>query len=382
MILFLVGMLVVDQVPWLSHINRAAGALLVSLFIVNFFYRPRMIPIEIVLFLLFILWAAVTGLAVAQNKTNYIDSLKKLSQVWLLALAVSGFARYAASPGRNFFAFTVSAMVLGGFIIVTGGAELAQEGKRVSGLVSNPNTMGFIMLYGITCILYFWGLPKQRWTKPVLIGLAVIMAAMLLYSGSRKSFLCLLLLFTAWLWYCHRAYVLQNLAAFLTALIAIPGLYFFARYTLEKTALGARFETAGDAMEGRFSLYIHGWNLFTDNIINSIAGVGLYNYQLNSPRGFQAHSSYVEILADTGLVGFLIFFGLVVVCWRRLSRIVKYSDNRNEQQIAGLGKAFIIMLMALSFGAPTFQSPLAWFMFASFIGYSQAIMEKMQYRGS
>ena len=382
MILFLVGMLLVDQMPWFSHINRATGGLLVGLFIVNVFFRPRMVPLEILLFLLFILWAGITGLAVAQSKINYIGSLKKLNQVWLLALAVSGFARYAVSPGRNFFAFIVTSLVLVGYIIATGGIEVAQQGGRISGLVSNANTLGFIMLYGITCTLYFWDLPKRRWMKPILMGLLGILVLVLIYSGSRKSFLCLLLLFAAWLWYCHRDHVLKNFTALLTVLIVTAGLYFFAQYTMEKTALGARFETAGDALEGRFSLYITGWDLFTDNVVNSIAGVGLYNFQLYSPGAYEAHSSYVEILVDTGLVGFLIFLCLVMVSWRRLSHIVKYSDDRVERQIAGLGKAFIVMLLALSLGAPTFHSPFAWFMFASFIGYSQAIVEKMKERGA
>lgn len=64
----------------------------------------------------------------------------------------------------------------------------------------------------------------------------------------------------------------------------------------------------GDITNGRADLYAYAWELFRENPLMGV-GWGQYRFQPGS-SGLQTHNIYLQILAETGLIGsFFLFFG-------------------------------------------------------------------------
>ena len=379
MVLFLVGVMVVEKVPSINNLNRVVGMLIVLVYILNFFRQPHYIPVEIVVIALWLTWAMVTGFAVASNRTMFWSSVGTLGQQWFMMLAVSGLTLLSGKPWRSFAAIVVAALVIAGHIVATGGIAAANAGVRVSGIMNNANTMAQIMLLGIACLLYFWGVAKRKFSQISLIGFFFLMASMIVFSGSRKGFLCLVLQGAAWLWYCHLMFVLRNFKVMLMVILVVMGGYFGVRYVFEQTHLGDRFETAEDAGRGRLGLYEDGLKMFFSS---PLAGIGLDNFRLHSRGKFEAHSSYMEILADTGAVGFMIYFSLFVFLWHKFRRISRNSENPAIIYEMGVFRAFMVTHLVISLGLPAFKGIFPNFMLATIIGYVTALDRHLQINSS
>ena len=375
MIIFLVGMMVVDKIPSMNHLNRGTGALLILIYLLNLFRQPHKMPVEFVLILIFLFWAAITGIGVASDKTLFLNAVRTMSQLWVMMVAVGGLTLISGGSKRGFAAVIIADLVLAGYVFVTGENVAAQSGTRVAGIVSNSNGMAQDMLMGAAALLYFWEEIKSKNGKIILVGLFAIMAIMIIYSGSRKGFLCLLLLGMGWIWYCYRRFMLRNFKVMLLVVSVLLLGVFFARYVIKQTPLGKRFATAESAAEGRYGLYQDGYKMLSRS---PVAGVGLDNFRIYSRGGFEAHSSYMEILADTGIVGFCVYFSLFMTLWLKCNRIIGQTDEPAFLYSSGLCKAFILMLLALSLGSPTFKSAFPCFTLAIFVGELTALERRLK----
>ncbi|RPI60745.1 MAG: O-antigen ligase domain-containing protein [Planctomycetaceae bacterium] len=136
------------------------------------------------------------------------------------------------------------------------------------------------------------------------------------------------------------------------------------------THAGARFtaviDNTSDATEKRTDLYHDAWKVFSEH---PISGVGLNCFVLHTQILQQAHSEYMEIAADTGIVGAILYFSIYFVMWRRAGKIVKYSSDQAAVKIAQLFRAFLVVIMLTNFGRWNYDAKTTWIMFASFIGY-------------
>jgi len=74
-----------------------------------------------------------------------------------------------------------------------------------------------------------------------------------------------------------------------------------------------------DTVGVRYNLWRSGWNMWLDHPIKGVGigmfinKVGPYIYQLEGPHLWRsvAHNTYIQVLSETGIVGFLLFMALV-----------------------------------------------------------------------
>lgn len=101
----------------------------------------------------------------------------------------------------------------------------------------------------------------------------------------------------------------------------------------------------------RFALWTSAWNLFTHS---PALGVGWGNftavYGLDDPYFIPdqvaAHNLYLQLLAETGLAGFLAFFYLVVRSWKQAQRQWRRSEDFIDRALAfGVLGALLIILV-------------------------------------
>lgn len=154
--------------------------------------------------------------------------------------------------------------------------------------------------------------------------------------------------------------VLATIALVLTqsrgGLLAFVAILFISAYLLAPDqkarlrwiAAAALFSIAGAVVAGsiferlagvdsfteitRLAIWAGGWLIFAGH---PIAGVGYGNFKtalpaaISVPDGFMldAHNLYLELLAETGIIGFIAFAVLIVVCLRYARRIQRQSSG-------------------------------------------------------
>jgi len=141
-------------------------------------------------------------------------------------------------------------------------------------------------------------------------------------------------------------------------------------------------------------LYNTAWEIF---LHNPLFGVGLGNFHHNilkycelNPSGFQlfnsasqrgitvpTHSSWLQILAETGIVGFTIYFLIVIFAIRKIWRVI-INTKKTDPEYCSVSRACLASLIGFS-ACGIFYSlqmyPVGWF----FVGIAVAL-EKGDYK--
>lgn len=100
----------------------------------------------------------------------------------------------------------------------------------------------------------------------------------------------------------------------------------------ERSSGGAAEEGIDESAMGRIHAWETAWNMA---LSNPLTGVGLRNYTENyyaytefwDGKNHAVHSTWFEVLAETGFVGFIIFIILIVVILKSIITSMKFLDN-------------------------------------------------------
>ena len=347
--------------------------------------RARVLPnLEMIIFITWVAWA-LTGAFVAESGYLFWSQWATIFQIWVLLVIISGLTFAQRLLSFNLVWFLVAAFLLGGYSFVTGEfRRAATEGtvERVAGLAMNANQFGWIMLLATVAMAYFWMLPtRARALKYTVLSLGMAAAGVAtVLSGSRKALIGLAVFYVLWLWFCYRRDALRRPVVMAMALgVLAVGALLMAQFAREMP-VAQRFQETWDAFTGkrvggggmnRLDLYGIAWRLF---LRSPVVGVGMDNFRLYS-GGAVAHSEYAEIAADTGLVGFVLYFAVFVVLWRRCGRIIKEHPDPLAVRVAGLARALLIVVMILNLGRYNYMDKPAWIVFGSLIGYTSAVWQ-------
>ncbi len=248
----------------------------------------------------------------------------------------------------------------------------AQYAGRASGPFGSPNSLAGFM------ILAFFPAALAALTKnlsPILRVfsgyLALMFVSGLVLSISRGGLLafslCLLLL----PWFCGFK---KKYAAIWTGLLILAAGVTVALLLVFSTRFQARWENfAGEGGERtRPEMWQAAWDVFLEHPVFG-SGLGSYRYFLDQyrPEGFTAepyhvHNDYLEVASDLGVVGVLLFFGvlgwLAILTWRAwlampdrvaLDEVLR---NRRRRRVMPHQKLFLsaVMLSLLAFGMHLF----------------------------
>lgn len=198
---------------------------------------------------------------------------------------------------------------------------------RAQGFYS-PNLMGPVAALVALWLISSWRLwGVTRWLLPVFVLAALWAMAM---SGSRGAYLGLLAMLLVWLVVCIKGW--WRLPA-LAVILAIPVVAYNSlpsvkqRVDVAVSEVGSYFEqleqdehyTGGSAV--RFEMWRGGWMVFEES---PVLGIGRGNYTEVVQRYVEegklpaavaqhghAHNAYIDVLMSRGLIGFVIFLGML-----------------------------------------------------------------------
>ena len=215
----------------------------------------------------------------------------------------------------------------------------------------------------IACIAGFYFFFKQEKfaKKIILAGLCIALGAVVLFTGSRKG--SIMLIMGVILYNTLRS---SNPIKFIRNVI-VSVLLFVGFYTLVTqippfyNVLGRRLllmlnmfnanAYVGNSIANRMNLVRIGIDLFKDS---PIIGYGIGGFIIASGTGLYAHNNYIELMVDLGIIGTIIYYSMY---FYNIKNLIKYM-NYNRSLLA-LFLSYSLMLVVLEYGLITFQGDYA-----------------------
>jgi hypothetical protein len=320
----------------------------------------------------FVGWAALT-LVWAPSTGSGLTAL--LQYVLILLLLPIG---YKAVRRRRDLAVVLVAIVLGA--IVAAGVSIVQppdpsvvESTRATGTIGDPNELAAAVLAGLAIAIGF--LLARGF--PTLLRLAGLVAVPLCALGmflsvSRGGLVALSVMFavgtiTAGRWR-------LAMTAILIAFVAGGVLYF-----TELAPLPAREHVVtNNGGTGRSELWTVGLRIVR---AHPVGGVGVGNFTQASPRYVLepgllehthlifaaqpkvAHNAYLQVLAEMGAPGLLLFLAIIAACLRCALRAARIAAERRDVTLEAFARAVFLALVGMltaEFFISQMHSKLLW----------------------
>ncbi len=378
--------------------QRALGIIMVASIVLANLKRPRTafrrmrpVPPELWLYTAWVVWAGTTGAIVADDRVMFLTGFRVLAQMFVMVWAAYAILRQLSSINVVLLAL-IGGVLIQVVMVFTGAGSIAPSAvlasdQRLTGTLSNPNGLGFLMVWCVVAAFFFWktqargGMVRQ----PLILSIVAVATVVLLASGSRKSAVALGLLVYLWFVYARGASrgIKKAAASLLLGATALAVLASFGPGLLQETPVGQRFETFIDEGGGdvrvaaqsniRYRMYVDGLRLFGEH---PVFGVGLNNFGAHFVTGQYSHSDIIEPLATTGLIGFLLyqaFYVLVLVRAWRLLGIVHASVERYRLRIVLIGMLAIVII---GLGAPHYTNTPVYLLLTAFSVYTARLKEQ------
>lgn len=373
-------MITLSSIQGLSQFTKYYGYILGILFLVHYARHRLKVATEVWFYLMWLLWSA-SGKYIAVDMDSYNEAFKDAANMGVVYFILSGI--YASKPriGPAFLAVALGVLTMCLISLYSGEMQSIRETDqfsylRLKGITGNANSYSFYMLYGFIFVAYLWEIKQYWWVRAVCVVASMCLIIMISYTASRKIFVGFLLFVTMWWYLCYaKGMGRKPIKTLLMMLIVTVGLFFATNYIFNKTYLGVRLkanknsdDVGGDAL--RKELYIRSMQIFLQS---PICGVGLDNFKAHNRYGFYSHSEYMEILTDTGIVGFVLYFSFYFILFRRFGRLEKLTQHHQIIYVVRLSKAFFLTLLFINFFIPQMGLRITWVFLASVSGYTWGV---------
>jgi O-antigen ligase len=271
-------------------------------------------------------------------------------------------------------------MGLGGAVITiisaVAGQMSADDRLRVPGsTMSNPNDLAQLILITIPFWIYAAATRKNPFLKYTMFAAVIPMLVVLLKTGSRGAMvviaiLAIVLLFSLGMRGLALAIPLAAVGAislFLLPSTTVDRLLTTFSQKEEATYLEA---SAVASRESRLFLFREGVRLTLENPVFGVGADGFIpaanpidadTSGLRPTKWQETHNAYVQISSETGIPGFLLYYGAMFLAFRQLSSIRKKARAQDQSEVANV--ALCIRFSLLAFAASSLFSNYAYLMY-------------------
>jgi len=257
------------------------------------------------------------------------------------------------------------------------------EAERVSGIFGADNlklgpTLAVLSPFALWSARWRWGLPG------LLLAFALVLGPVLL-AGSRAAWLCYALVAVGFAWREARSPLrFAGFCVVAAVLLALAGgiawkasARFHDRVERTLLALQGTDQSIDTALSGRLEIWHTGVNMFMAHPIN---GVGVRGFRYAYPQyaaandhfvvtteacgvgegACHAHQLVLEVLAETGTLGLLLWLAAVVLAWRAWRRVGAAARARAFPATLALGVMLFPLNTHLAFYSAWWGLLFAW----------------------
>jgi O-antigen ligase len=231
--------------------------------------------------------------------------------------------------------------------------------------LGDPNSFGASILFALPFVTAFWNTSRSRWLRFGLILYVCLSTGCILLTGSRSSFLGLILwgaivILRSRHWW-------KGIAA---ACVASPIVFLALPESLQ-----TRFETIIDPEVGPENARVSGEGrlegLYTGAALiaaNPLGGIGPGAWRPATGSKIESHNLYGQILGEMGMLGVLTFGAILLCFWsnlrwmKRTSRALPGMENEFVFQLArSVAVSIFLLLFEGNFGHNLFRHNWLWF---------------------
>ena len=321
----------------------------------------------------------------AINSSVALDGLSKFWQRLAIIAIIAFICEYERSIKFAIRVLAVTAIACAGSCLIMN-TDISHKLEMESGAVISTNDIGSIMAFGCFAVLFAFGLKEHKGVIKTVIKIGYIIAAIsvIFLAGSRKSVLAILILFALIFLLCGKDMFksISTTQFVLVALLIVAALIFIYYYLLpnvENTDMYQRVwgRKADDAVEsdlGRLELY---GDAMQDFIRHPIIGLGFNNFS-TLHYGMYTHSTYVEPLACSGVIGLLYLAPYVMILVKQIKLIGLNKHNREERLWQKELLAFYISFLFVGLGIPYLYKDIPCIILAMFIASQKISFNKIE----
>jgi len=313
--------------------------------------RVQRVPIWVlgffIWFALFCCYSLLSSFwAKSYNETVILSTLSFI-QVGLIAICIIVFSR-----NEQKYETVIKAIILGAiclsirFFIAIPVSSWGQMSRFSKDSIFGSNNPALVVSFAVVIIFYYAFIEKKYFKyKALSITLMVIFTLMSMLMGTRKGLL-IILLGIGFIFMLKSKNIpsflfrtmLLALSVYLVyqAIMKIDILYNSIGYRIEG-AIDAIFGGEGDASTASRLQYIKdALRVFKENVLLGVGQDG-YRYE-NSYSLTYSHNNYTEVLANLGIIGFLLYYSLFLIL---LIQTIKKRD------VASISFVSILLIMDL-----------------------------------
>jgi O-antigen ligase len=301
-----------------------------------------------------LLWASSPGDVGAGLKTWLIAILS-----FILVVTTLRNPRDVAIIG---IAFIVGAVISVAFGIASGAlsptaesvGEVTGQGGRFTGGGGDPNVQAAGFIVAMFLCAGFWGLARRRLARLGLVLAFIVVAIGFFATQSRGGLLALAVAAIAGL------VMLPRQRKRLIGLTTAAGVGLGIVAVVNPNAI-ARMTNIGGGSSGRNDVWQVAWTIFKRH---PLKGIGLNNFEVIEPhytlnsgtlsrveliadKPHLVHNVYLQLLTETGIVGFVIFLMVIVASMRASWLAAKRFDASGHVGYGDLARATLMASIAM-----------------------------------
>ena len=322
-------------------------------------WRDRLVNIgyEIRCWLLYIaLSLASVGFAV--NSGQAVDGIFKYAQRLIIIIMIVYICEKEGSVKFALRLLAVNA-VCSAFAILYVTDDIQLKLSITSGANLSANDIGALMAFGCFAVMFAFGRRnKTSLFIPAMKYASVIaMISVIFLAGSRKSIIAVIILAVLLVLLNGLEYIKNApVGKLFVALILGAAAFVFVSSVLAPYAsetnlytrlFGRGAEGAIESDDGRISLYV---TAIKDFLHHPFVGLGFSNFQVL--HGVYSHSTYVEPLACSGIIGLLYLIPYVRILKRQFDLVFISRGDAEEYAWQKGMLAFYIMFLFIGVGIP------------------------------
>lgn len=327
----------------------------------------------------FLAWTTLSGLWAEDSGTTWMAVGRYALDIALVPIIFTGIReprhmRWVAGciAGGAAMAAAYGVIVAPNVSEAATSITAAEDLNRVSGTIGDPNLLASVLVVGLVMAL--------------VLSLDAARSSLVRLTSGSVALLCMTAIFAT----VSRGGIIALAAALLAAVaLAGPrrGRMALAVTTLVIAAVGyfavfasqAQVDrlTNADGGAGRTDIWKVGWRMVQDH---PVEGIGAGNFQVSSihyllePGAIQrpefivdqpavAHNMYLEVLAETGIVGLAFFLAFILISLSTAVRAAKSFDRLGEDGLALIARGVavgLISMLAADFFLSAQLSKLLW----------------------
>ena len=369
--ILLLSYLCIGFIPNLKAVDKIAPQWLVmSLFnIISliFFYKNRIslsIPITriikaklSVIYIFFILWA-LGSIIYAINSTEVLVNISRQINVLVMYLSMS-ICLYNIKDNFKFISWIITIIIgIEIYAVLNEAIEMINEkGMLVSGILkgvtANRNITAFSIAIKLPFLLYLIYLTKKKWIKFIVSLIITSGLICLSMIQSRASFIAIFGLAIAFVILNVMIYLKHDRKInqlFKIGFLIIPLIVAILINKIFISDKGADFISRASTIslstkDGSVNQRLRYYSDVLEHVIsNPLFGVGLGNWKLKSIEydkneiigyvvPYHAHSDFIQLGAELGIIGFLLYLGIFILAIYYVILLIKEQEINTNKKI-------------------------------------------------